>query len=117
MKKIIHEIRQQPHHVRELATLLCTIAVVAVVGIVWFRSFQRDMYALLNPQEAAAEDAKFARESTSLFGSMLQALDKGRAQLSGLFMGSDGDSIIINSPTPTPNNAGSVYPLPVTGRR
>ncbi len=115
MKKIIREIRQQPHHVRELATIMCTIVVVAVVAIVWFRSFQQDMYALLNPPETQAEDADFARESTSLFGSMLDTVQRGRAQLSDLFTGSSGQSIIVSSPSPAANS--SVHPLPVTGSR
>ena len=115
MKKIIHEIRNQPQHVRELATVLCTIAVVAVVVTVWFHSFQKNIYALLNPdQQPQAQDQMFAQESKSLFGSILQTISDGRAQISNLFSGKS-QTDIINAPASQTNNPSNVpHPLPVS---
>ncbi len=113
MKHIIHEIREQPHHVRELATLLCTIAVVAVVVLVWFGSFQHDIYALLNPdqQPQQGQDQLFAQQSKSLFSSIIQAFNNGKAQISDLFSGNQAG--VINSPSPSPTPTESTHPLPV----
>ncbi len=116
MKKIIHEIRRQPQHVRELATILCTIAVVAIVGLVWFHSFQKDIYALLNTDEQQdAQDRLFATESKSLLSSMMDSLGSSKAQISELFSSKDTN---VKHPsasgTPTPQVP---HPLPVSGSR
>ncbi len=115
MRSIIHEIRRQPQHVRELATLLCTIAVVAVVVSVWFRSFQRDIYAMLNPsEEPQAQDQMFAQESKSLFGSILEVFTDGKAQISNLFSGNGNQSDVVNTSSQTNSSHDASHPLPVT---
>ena len=117
MKNIIHEIRNQPHHVRELATVLCTIAVVAVVVLVWFNSFQKNIYALLNPDEQSqTQDQQFAQESKSLFGSILQVFSDGKAQISNLFSGKSQTDVVNTAPqTNSPDNI--THPLPVSGNK
>jgi hypothetical protein len=118
MKQIIHEIRQQPQHIRALATVLCTVAVVAVVVAVWFNSFQKDIYALLNPeQQSQAEDQRFAKESKSLFGSILQTISDGRAQISSLFGGKSQTNVINNQSEPNTAPDDSIHPLPVSGSK
>ena len=115
MKNIIHEIRNQPQHVRELATVLCTIAVVAVVVTVWFHSFQKNIYALLNPdQQPQAQDRLFAQESKSLFGSILQTISDGRAQISNLFSGKNQTDVVNTSASQINNPSNTPHPLPVT---
>ena len=118
MKHIIHEIRQQPHHIRELATVLCTVAVVAIVGLVWFHSFQKDMYAMLNPTaEPQAQDQLFAQQSQTLFGSIMNTLSQGKDQISAFFSGSASQTDIINNSTTSDTSAAAVHPLPVSGNR
>ena len=118
MKHIIHEIRQQPHHVRELATILCTVVVVAVVVLVWFNSFQRDIYTMLNPgQQSEAQDKLFAQESKSLFGSIIQTLSDGKAQISNLFSGKSQTDVVNTQDQQTDPGARTVHPLPVSGNR
>src|SRR5690349_10604640 len=117
MKKIIHEVRQQPPHVRELATLLCTIAVVALVGLVWFRSFQKDIYAMLNPSDQAdAQDKYFAVQSKSLFGSIRDTFSSGKAQILDLFSGQSSTTVNNNAP-PQTETSNQPHPLPVSGDR
>jgi hypothetical protein len=119
MRAIIKEIRNQPHHVRELATVLCTIVVVAIVGIVWFHSFQHDIYAMLNPTDAPqAQDQMFAQQSTSLFGSMFQALKNSSAEISNFFSGKGSQTNIVNTQTYQTNSPSTAtHPLPVSGGR
>lgn len=117
MKSIIHEIRNQPQHVRELATVLCTIAVVAVVILVWFNSFQKNIYALLNPdQQLQAQDQQFAQQSKSLFGSILQTLGDGKTQILNLF-GGKSQTDVVNPAPQTNNPSNAAHPLPVSGNR
>ena len=118
MKSIIHEIRQQPHHVRELATILCTIVVVAVVVLVWFNSFQHNIYALLNPEpQPQAQDQEFAKQSKSLFGSILQTLSDGKAQISNIFSGKSNQAEVVNPAPPANNPSDASHPLPVSGNK
>lgn len=120
MKSVIHEIRNQPKHVRELATLLCTIAVVAVVGLVWFRSFQKDMYAMLNPEQAGAEgggqDQLFAQQSKSLFGSIFQILSDGKTQISSLFNKNQTD-VTNGQASGDGSSDKATHPLPIVKDR
>jgi len=119
MRKIINEIRNQPQHVRKLATILCTIAVVAVVALIWFQSFQNNIYTLLNPeQQTEAQDKLFAQESKSLFGSIIQVFSNGKAQISDFFSGQDNQSDILNSQnTQTAPKNVTTHPLPVSGNK
>lgn len=114
MRTIIREIRNQPDHVRELAAILCTVIVVAGVGFVWFRSFQSNIYALLNPAPEAAQERIFARESRSLFGSILEVLGQGKAQILDLFGGEQVEPIDRSENVPAEIEA---HPLPVSGNR
>lgn len=119
MRKIIHEIRNQPAHVRELATMLCTVVVVAIVGLLWFRSFQHDIYTMLNPKqsEGQAQDQLFAQQSKSLFGSISQVLKDGKAQIFNLFTGSS-QTDITNSPASSNSSSNNqAHPLPVSGSK
>src|SRR5258708_11021835 len=119
MKKLIHQIRQQPPHVRELASLLCTIAVVAAVGFVWFHSFQHDIYAMLNPgDQKDAQDQYFAAQSKSLFGSIFDTLSAGKAQISDLLSGKGSVTTVkSNASTGSSAASGQAHPLPVSGNR
>ncbi len=119
MKKIIHEIRRQPQHVRELATILCTIAVVAVVGLIWFRSFQKDIYALLNTSDRQEDqDRLFATESKSIFSSMMDSLGNSKAQISELFNSNSGTSVKNPSASATSTATPQApHPLPLSGSR
>src|SRR5690349_7658301 len=113
MKKLVHHIRQQPSHIRELVTLGCTIVVVVLVGLVWFNSFQHDMYALLNPTDQKdAQDQHFAAVSQSLFGSIMDTLSSGKAEITDLIHGTSTTTVAAPS-----NNAAPVqpHPLPING--
>lgn len=115
MRTIIHEIRNQPDHVRELATILCTVIVVAGVGFVWFHSFQRNVYTLLNPAPEA-EERVFAQESRSLLSSMFEVFGQGKAQILDLF--GDNQAAVSGRPSATDAPADSeAHPLPVSGNR
>jgi hypothetical protein len=110
MKQIVHHIRQQPHHVREMATVLCTIVVVAIIGFVWLRSFKHEIFSLLNPAEPTSQDREFAQQSKSIFASLAQLVEDSRAQISGFFVHQQTEI----TPLPTPSASASVHPLPVT---
>lgn len=118
MPSIIHKIRSQPHHIRELATIICTVVVVAVVVTIWFNSFRHNIYTLLNPdQQSQTQDQEFAQESKSLFGSILQTLSDGTAQISNLLRGKSQTDVVNTPDTSSIPVIGEPHPLPVSGNR
>jgi hypothetical protein len=67
---------------------LSVVITVSLVGAVWFRDFQTDLYALLNPEEVQQERFLAQKEGDSLFGVLGKTLgDMGSAL--NAFWGSD----------------------------
>ena len=118
MKAVINNIRSQPHHVRHLATVVCTVAVVAVVAVVWFNAFQHDVYALLNPSETQTagepQDKLFATQSKSLLGSIFQIFGDTKAQLSSFVSGKGNKTDIVNTQATTQTDT-AVHPFAFLG--
>lgn len=46
----LDDIRKQPKHVREIMFALCVVTTVSLVGIIWFRSFETNLFVLMNPE-------------------------------------------------------------------
>ena len=49
----LDEIRKQPQHHREIMFGLCVVTTISLVGMVWFNSFEKNLYVLLNPEDSA----------------------------------------------------------------
>ena len=49
----LNDIKKQPQHVREIMFGLAVFITVLLIGMVWFRSFQTNLYVLMNPEEGA----------------------------------------------------------------
>ena len=47
----LDELRKQPKHHRELMFGLCVVTTFSLVGMVWYNSFEKNLYVLLNPEE------------------------------------------------------------------
>jgi hypothetical protein len=75
INKILDYIKQQPERDREIMFFVSSFITILLVGIIWFNSFQKNLYALLNPEEdfkksfAATESVQIP----SLFGFMAQS--------------------------------------------
>ena len=106
---LIHDIRNQPRHIRKLMFGLSVITTVSLVGMIWFNSFQNNMYALLNPAEENPDQSQFAQapQVKSPLASMKDAFKSAGASIMGLF-GSEKDAEI--QPTPFEGKARS-FPL------
>lgn len=55
MNKLLHEIRQQPEHIRHIMMWLCVTITFSLVAFVWFKSTQEKFVAMLNADEARQE--------------------------------------------------------------
>jgi len=94
---LLNEIRNQSEGVRKAMFALSLIMILSLVGTMWFRSFQSNVYALLNTGEApAGEQSQFADQKNdaandqtpfALIGSMFKGLG---AQVSSLWIAPQG---------------------------
>ena len=50
--KLLHEIRQQPLHIRHLFMWTSVVIAFSLVGFFWFQSTKDNVVALLNPKQA-----------------------------------------------------------------
>ena len=49
--KLLEEIRQQPEHIRHIMMWLCVVTTFSLVALVWFRTTQTLLVAMLHPAE------------------------------------------------------------------
>ena len=113
----LDDIRKQPRHHREIMFSLCVVTTISLVGMVWFNSFQKNLYVLLNPGEKT--DQRFLAESKttpSLFGSISQTGQDLKAAFYNIFnltdSGNKKNIVIENN-----NDSGKVYTLPLSGKK
>lgn len=108
----LEDIKKQPQHIREIMFGLCVITTVSLVGMIWFNSFKRDTYALLNPEDVKQERLLAQENQTSLFGNLSKTFKDISATISS-FWGSDS----FNSETEQgveKSDTDKVYLLPLS---
>ncbi len=49
--RLLQEIRQQPEHIRHIMMWLCVVTIFSLVALVWFRTTQQRLVAMLHPAE------------------------------------------------------------------
>jgi len=118
----LDDIRKQPQHHREIMFGLCVVTTISLVGMVWYNSFERNLYVLLNPEENA--DQRFLAEDKSvpsLLGNISQTGKDLKAtfydifsSIGGLTGNDEKDIIIDNSKS---NDSDKVYTLPVSEKK
>ena len=94
---------------------LAVFITVLLIGMVWFHSFQRNLYALMNPPEEVDKMLAVGNAPVpSLFGYVWQSVGEVKGLVSGLF---------TNNQQPTTNNqrqenieveSGKAYTLPLS---
>ena len=126
----LDEIRKQPKHHREIMFSLCVVTTVSLVGMVWYNSFEKNLYVLLNPGESANQ--KFlatanggapqnAVAENKTVPSLLGDIGKTGQDLKAAFLnifnltGNDKKDIIIENTTP--NDSERVYTLPMSEKK
>ncbi|MEX1064125.1 MAG: hypothetical protein WD898_01515 [Candidatus Paceibacterota bacterium] len=90
MRGVIREIRQQPEHIRELFLWVLVVMFFSVIGFTWFRSTEKRVVALLNPEQAEvarvlAEEKK--SNTPTPFATIFSSFGELKANISDLFSG------------------------------
>ncbi len=96
MSKLLHEIRQQPEHIRHVMMWLSVTIVFSMVGFVWFRSTQEKFVAMLHPEEykQLQEERQLARQGgDSPLAGLWNSFGTLRASLGELLKGQSTDLV------------------------
>ncbi len=120
----LDEIHKQPRHHREIMFGLCVVTTLSLIGMVWYNSFQKDLYALLNPgQEAGQNVLAQGKNEPSMFGGFKQAgVDLKAAFLSVFNLTKDvsndkKDGQAGGIEKTKTDDSGKVYLLPISGKK
>lgn len=125
--KFLDDIRKQPQGIREIMFGLSVFITVLLIGMIWFRSFQKNLYVLMNPEEDVKKmlaRQNFPSENLgelaienapvlSLFGFIWRTADDIKGLMLGLL---DGNANVMNKHVNDTNNkeSGKVYTLPLS---
>lgn len=97
---------------------LCVVTTISLVGMVWYNSFQQNLYVLLNPGENADQRYLAENQNTpSMFGDLGKTGQDLKAALFSIFnlTGNDKKDNIIENPKT--NDSGKVYTLPLSEKK
>lgn len=116
----LHEIRKQPQHHREIMFGLCVVTTISLVGMVWYNSFQQNLYVLLNPGDSMDQRNLAENKNVpSLFGDIGKTGEDLKAAFLNIFSSVNvltgnekKESIIDNTKA---YDSGRVYTLPLSG--
>ena len=114
----LHELRKQPKHHREIMFGLCVVTTFSLVGMVWYNSFEKNLYVLLNPEEVTDQRNLAENKNVpSLLGDIGQTGKDLKASFYNIFnlTGDDKKDNIVESPKD--NDSGKVYVLPISGSK
>lgn len=110
----LDEIRKQPQETRETMFYLSVLITTLLVGTIWFHSFQKNLYVLMNPEEDAEKALAVENASVpSLFG----YVGKSLTDIKGLVSGFLGDEDTAASMGKVRVDSGKVYTLPLSERK
>ena len=79
----LDEIKKQPQHIRETMFVFCVIITISLVGIVWFRSFEEDLFVMLNPEPEKQDKFYASRQERTplIYANLTKVLGNMRATL------------------------------------
>jgi len=110
----LNDIKNQPQQTREIMFGLSVFITILLVGMIWFHSFQRNLYVLMNPEDGL--EKAFAVESLpapSLFGFIWQSVGEVKGLVSGLFTNDQRPTTNDQRQEKTEVESGKVYILPL----
>ena len=113
----LDEIRKQPKHIREIMFALCVITTISLIGMIWFRSFEKDMFVLLNPSQEV-QDKFFAERSQrtpTVYANVTKAFVNMRASVydaMGFLKDYNSNQVDVD-----PEYKGEARKLPISGDR
>ena len=113
----LDDIHKQPKYVREIMFAFCVVITVSLVGIIWFRSFEEDLFVKLNPEPEKQEQffAERAKRTPVAYATITKALNNLQATFYnalGLFGDMSSTEVRVEE-----EYKGDTYKLPLSGDR
>lgn len=114
----LEELRKQPRHHREIMFGLCVVTTISLVGMVWYNSFEKNLYTLMNPGEGAEQKFLAKNESIpSLLGDIGKTGKDLKATFYNIFNLTNDDKKESVVESTKSNDSGKVYMLPISEER
>ncbi len=121
----LDDIHKQPRHHREIMFGLCVVTTISLVGMVWYNSFQQNLYVLLNPGQDVGQRnlAQRKENEPSMFGGVSQVGKDLKATFYNIFNLTSNDKKGLpdrqagNMENTKVNDSGRVYTLPLSGKK
>ena len=113
----LDEIRKQPRHHRETMFGLCVVTTISLVGMVWYNSFEKNLYVLLNPEETTNQrNLAENKNMPSLFGDIGKTGQDLKAAFYNIFNLTNSDKK-ENVESGNNTDSGRVYLLPLSEKK
>lgn len=94
---------------------LCVITTISLVGMVWYNSFEKNLYVLLNPEETTNQRNLAENKNVpSLLGDIGKIAQDLKASFYSIFNLTDSDKKHNIVENPKDNDSGRVYTLPLS---
>ena len=117
MQSLLEEIRKQPRMIRQVMFGSSVVIVVSLIGTVWFQSFERKLFVLMNPDEGVQEKYFAAKDEEDATGfAFVGKLFGGLSATVSNFFGASGEGEIKVQKNPSPSTA-PARPLPLSEGR
>ena len=114
----LEDLRKQPRLHREIMFGLCVVTTISLVGMVWYNSFEKNLYVLMNPEEVSNQ--KNLAENTnlpSLMGDIGKTGQDLKATFYSIFNFNSEDKNENVIERTNANGSGKVYLLPSSGSK
>ena len=110
---LFHEVRRQPRTTRQIMFVLSVVTTLSLVGMIWLNSFQKDMYALLNPASENPEDQRRLADTEGIkspFTFLKESFQSVAASIGSLF-GKQENGTNFSPPPPVSSDPARWFPV------
>ena len=112
----LDDIKKQPQGVREAVFALCVVITISLVGMIWFRSFERNLFTMLNPDEEIQQKYFAQTGNESLFANIGKSFNDLKASISNLLnINKDNTGDATKAGPDVKEQQNRVYIFPLSG--
>jgi len=112
----LDDIKKQPRGVRETMFVLCVVITISLAGMIWFRSFERNLFTMLNPDEEIQQKYFAQTGNESLFSNIGESFSDLKASISNILnIGKDNSIDTTGTGADIEEQQNRVYIFPLSG--
>lgn len=112
----LDDIKKQPQGVRETMFVLCVVITISLAGMIWFRSFERNLFTMLNPDQEIQQQYFAQTGNESLLSNIGKSFNDLKASISNILnIGKNNTIDTTGSGSKAEEQQGRVYVFPLSG--